>query len=261
MNELPGESLIQETRPVNAASTLTETLRAQAASLMRQACEKAKPVLSVTESDRLTSLEATIERGLTTFVDVGNALLEIRDSKLYRRTHDTFEAYCRERWQMSRVHAHRLIDAAEVVTNLLPIGNIPSESVARPLASLKPVQQREVWTKAVKTAPNGKVTAMHVAKVKAEIIKPEPKTKKPFFIPASQQRIDNPVKADPQHTDESLEARTIRLIEETRKALQELRFSEVTLADAGKLKNVTIRLRDEARMMIEHIQNKSQSRN
>ncbi len=33
-----------------------------------------------------------------TFYEVGNALLQIRDERLYRQTHSTFEEYCREKW-------------------------------------------------------------------------------------------------------------------------------------------------------------------
>ncbi|MCA9993718.1 MAG: hypothetical protein KDE29_22205 [Anaerolineales bacterium] len=47
---------------------------------------------------------------------------------------------------MSRFYAHRMIAAAEVADNLLPIGNIPAtESQARPLTALEPEQQREAW--------------------------------------------------------------------------------------------------------------------
>ncbi|MEI6451832.1 MAG: hypothetical protein WCP98_18055, partial [Actinomycetes bacterium] len=72
----------------------------------------------------LTDLEGIIERGLDTFVDVGEALAEIRDRQMYRETHATFEAYCRERWGWSRSYAYRHIEAAQAVA-LLPIGNIP----------------------------------------------------------------------------------------------------------------------------------------
>lgn len=51
---------------------------------------------------------------------------------------------------MSRSRAHRLIDAAEVAQNLLPVGNKPvSERQLRPLASLEPEEQRMVWEQAV----------------------------------------------------------------------------------------------------------------
>jgi hypothetical protein len=128
--------------------------------------------LSLTESSRRAELERAIAQGLTTFITVGNALLEIRDSRLYRDSHATFEDYCRDRWGMSRFYAHRLIDGAETAENLLPIGNVQptTESQVRPLAGLEPEQQREAWDAAVKSAPDGKVTAAHVSRV-AEVIK------------------------------------------------------------------------------------------
>lgn len=123
------------------------------------------------EADRLIELEGRIERGLHTFVDVGNALLEIRDGRLYRSTHGTFEDYCRERWGMVRQHANRLIAAAEVAGNLEPVGSILDvpERALRPLARLEPEEQRIAWQTAVETAPNGKVTAAHVEHVVAEM--------------------------------------------------------------------------------------------
>jgi hypothetical protein len=51
------------------------------------------------------------------------------DGRLYDDTHATFEGYCRERWGMSRIHAHRLIEATEVAA-MLPIGNIENEALA-----------------------------------------------------------------------------------------------------------------------------------
>lgn len=80
----------------------------------------------------LRAYESEIEAGLATFIRVGRALSVIRDSRLYRATHDTFEDYCRERWGWSRQHATRQIQAAEVASTLSPIGDNPSkESQAR----------------------------------------------------------------------------------------------------------------------------------
>lgn len=126
------------------------------------------PELTVSECDRLTALESTIERGLQTFVDVGTALLEIRDSRLYRQTFGTFEEYCRDRWGFTRMHASRLIAAAEVVGNVtdrLQIQAPANIEQTRPLAGLPVDLQREAWQRAVDTAPNGKITAAHVASV------------------------------------------------------------------------------------------------
>lgn len=121
--------------------------------------------LTSPERNRLTECETIIEKGLQTFVEVGIALAEIRESRLYRLTHGTFEEYCGERWQIGRSQAYRLIDSAAVVKNLSPIGDIPlptTEAQARPLTKLEPEQQPTAWREAVTTAPNGKVTAAHV---------------------------------------------------------------------------------------------------
>ena len=123
--------------------------------------------LTTTEKGELQRHEQVIERGLKTFVDVGSALMAIRDSRLYREKYSTFEDYCRERWGFTRQSANRYIGAAEAVRNIEmePIGSIlpQTESQARPLTSLPPEQQREAWQAAVETAPNGKITARHVA--------------------------------------------------------------------------------------------------
>lgn len=122
--------------------------------------------LAVTEQTKLYELEHRIEAGLQTFVDVGLALMEIRDSRLYRATHGTFEEYCGDRWGFSSRHAKRLIDSAEIAKNIEPTGtDIFSERHLRPLKKLQPDEQREVYREAVATAPNGKVTAAHGGKL------------------------------------------------------------------------------------------------
>lgn len=121
------------------------------------------------ETARLAELEAVVEDGLENFVKTGTALMEIREAKLYREVSGTFEDYCRIKWRMTRRSADRLIGAASVLENLRPIGLTPTtESQARPLAALPAEQQREAWAEAVETAPDGKVTARHVAKVVAQ---------------------------------------------------------------------------------------------
>lgn len=113
------------------------------------------------EAQSLTHHEGVIERGLETFMDVGRALLAIRAGRLYRAKHGTFEAYCRERWGMERAHAYRLIDGAQVVDRLSPIGDTPAtESQARPLTKLPADQQADAWQEAVATAPGGKLTLL-----------------------------------------------------------------------------------------------------
>jgi hypothetical protein len=46
----------------------------------------------------LGRLEAVVQDGLGAYVQVGDALAEIRDGHLYRDSHGSFETYARERW-------------------------------------------------------------------------------------------------------------------------------------------------------------------
>ena len=108
--------------------------------------------LGVRERTRLAWCETRIERGLATFVEVGQALLEVRDGRLYRAEHGTFEDYCRERWGMSDRRARQLMTAAEIGTTVpadLPAPR--NEAVARELAPLRsdPPRLREAWQEAV----------------------------------------------------------------------------------------------------------------
>lgn len=131
------------------------------------------------EAAELARHELTIATGLQTFYAVGEALLAIRDGRLYRADYATFEDYCRDRWGMSRIQAHRLIDAADVRAELLPTGNtLPAnERQARPLAALSPDQRREAWGLAVELAadhtPNGQPTAQLVAAAVAHVRDPD----------------------------------------------------------------------------------------
>ena len=151
------------------------------------------------DTGRLAALETTIERGLATFADVGLALLELRDGRLYRTTHGTFDDYCRERWQMTSRRALQLIEAAAVVTQIgtiVPISatgpseqseapavnrNISTivekpvtESVAREVAKAGDAEaQRDAWSEAVQTAPRNaagkpQITAKVVQQVVAK---------------------------------------------------------------------------------------------
>ena len=69
-----------------------------------------------------------------------DALMEIRDGRLYRAEFGTFEEYCQERWGWGRNYINKLIASAEVVENLGTIvPKLPAtERQARPLAPLPP---------------------------------------------------------------------------------------------------------------------------
>lgn len=116
---------------------------------------------------RLVKLEQTIEAGLQTFRDVGAALLEIRDDKLYKPAFPSFEAYCIAKWKLSRAHAYRMIGAATVSTEMSPIGDIANETHARALAKVTKANRAAVLKKATeKAAAEGRpLAARHIAEV------------------------------------------------------------------------------------------------
>ena len=93
-------------------------------------------------------LEWKVEKA---FYEAGASLRLLRDKKLYRSTHKTFEAYCHYRFGYNRSRSYQLIDAAGVVENLQEcpqfVDKLPSsESQCRPLTKLTPAQQQLVWS-------------------------------------------------------------------------------------------------------------------
>jgi hypothetical protein len=103
---------------------------------MRAALERP---LNAVERQRLARLEDVIERGRKAFIEVGQALLEVRDGRLYREGHDTFEAYCRERWEFGRSYAYELIDASRGALVVSGIPDIEPPSNAAQAAELVPL--------------------------------------------------------------------------------------------------------------------------
>jgi hypothetical protein len=99
---------------------------------------------------RLAELKTVITRGLATFIEVGNALIEVRDARLYRAENATFEEWCQAQFGIGRAQAYRLIDASAIAGVLSPNGDIPAnEAQIRELAPLadNPELLRQTWEK------------------------------------------------------------------------------------------------------------------
>src|SRR5262245_10873958 len=156
----------------------------------------------------LTECERVIERGMQSFVEVGNALLKIRDERLYRLTHDTFEAYCRERWKWGRHYVNRQIAAAEVVQNLVPMGTKPeTERQARELAGLPAEKQRQIWAAAIQLTANGKQpTARQIAALTGEPLPPSPTEARRMAVETGESVLDSEGWYQPPITIEAQEA-------------------------------------------------------
>ena len=128
-----------------------------------------KRILSEAEKAERDDLERTVQQA---FFVAGQALKALRDKRLYRETHATFESYVRDRFDYTRAAAYYLIKSSVVYENLkcqqfvdtnkstiLPT----KESQCRPLAKLSPERQREVWQTAVDRA-KGKVPSARIVK-------------------------------------------------------------------------------------------------
>lgn len=126
-------------------------------------------ILSPHELNQLARLEECVMTGFKAFFGgAGQALGTIKKDKLYRQA-GTWEDYCLGKWGMSTDGADNLINASLVLQQLteaeIPtiVGILPmNESQCRPLAKLPPEKRVSAWLEAVKTAPEGKVTAKHI---------------------------------------------------------------------------------------------------
>ncbi len=175
----------------------------------------------LTEEERIErdELENTVQQA---FVIAGDALKRLRDRKLYRETHKTFESYVKERFDFSRSAAYYLIDASEVVNNLkcqqivdknISTKVLPSkESHCRPLAKLSPVEQTRAWEKAVEKA-DGKIPSSRLIKEAVREIKSVDNVK------PTQSKTEPSFKEVDYKAGLGLEY-TVRLDEETYKRLQ-----------------------------------------
>ena len=146
-------------------------------------------ILSEAEKAERDDLEFTVRQSS---LSAWNALKILRDKKLYRETHATFESYVRDRFGFTRRSADYLISAAKIVENLkaenstfakndqselkreqivLKTGVLPTkESQCRSLAKLSPEEQRQAWSRAVELAGN-KVPSSRLVKEAVRQIK------------------------------------------------------------------------------------------
>jgi hypothetical protein len=136
--------------------------------------------LSTEEKIRLGQLIRTIERGLSQFLAVGAALLELRSSRLYRETHDTFESFCRETFGLARSATDQVIRSATaaqlLIDNGIELAATTTEATVRPLstlpAALQPVGWQLIQAVSPKCGPTQPIAAKVVLTIKNAIESP-----------------------------------------------------------------------------------------
>jgi hypothetical protein len=122
-------------------------------------------------------------------------LLAIRDSKLYRVEHKTFESYCNARWSFNRQRAYQLINAAEAAADVKHARQKPANArQAEALAEAPKESRAEVWEQVVVNgAP--KVTA----KLVQEVVEEYQEEEEPEAPEKMSDYLGNPV---PEHAHE-----------------------------------------------------------
>jgi hypothetical protein len=95
--------------------------------------------------EELQGCEVVIKRGKQAFIEVGEALREIKERKGYKLNYRTFEEYCKQRWGFTANYARRQIKSSETVKLLQKSGAPGHENLTekqlRPITTLPPEQQ------------------------------------------------------------------------------------------------------------------------
>ena len=200
--------------------------------------------LTLDEENERIHLERQVERA---FYQAGLALQLLRDKKLYRSTHNTFQEYCQDRFGFTKRSAYYLIDAVQIVDNLQksePMVHImpTSERQCRALKSLKPSQQQEAWNKAVAQA-KGKVPSSRIVRDVVNQIKNQDTQAKNNhqlkskikFIPLKNPSIGQRVRIGSEHPLFAQELATITQIPNNRSVVLELDNQSRQLIDIKDL--------------------------
>jgi len=135
--------------------------------------------LSPEEESRRKKLEAIVRKHSDSFVPAEEALWHIKEEKLYRSTHSSFESYCRESfkftasWANRQVNRHRVnMMVGEMSENQSGANGTVSESVARLLQGLSDYEAEEALKKAFAKSKGAKPSPEQmgdaVAKVKKQ---------------------------------------------------------------------------------------------
>ncbi len=135
--------------------------------------------LSKDERHQLATLKKTIERTIRSTFEFGAALREIRDRRLYRETHSSFETFMADEFGISKGDAHRQIQCATKFETVQPIAEklgitIANPSQMRPLFKVEDRDLPDVLKRAKRDAGNQRLTADVLAKAaKIELTSPD----------------------------------------------------------------------------------------
>jgi len=166
-------------------------------------------ILSDDERRELRENEAAIERGARAWLEMGNALIDIHEKRLYRETHESFVAYCWDNFRLERTFVYGLMAAAKRYQLVLPIASklkmqFTAESQMRELVKCKAVHLPGALKLAAKRIePNGDGNLIPTAKILKEAVQ-QVKGQGPL-APEANGDSGNAHEADVQHGDPAAE--------------------------------------------------------
>lgn len=173
---ITGEAIASDSGETREATDLAIAVEAEVVGTDETDRENGQ-TLTDAERRRLADLEREVRES---FYRAGLALREIRDSRLYRETHRTFEDYCLDALGYKRAYSYELLDAATTFDNLQKClrGSdiLPTSAYQiRPLKKLKsdPRKQADAWRRAVDRAEGRQPTYEAVKEVVAELLPAE----------------------------------------------------------------------------------------
>ncbi|MEV0031770.1 hypothetical protein [Nocardia sp. NPDC050793] len=114
------------------------------------------------EQEQLSACESSIDSLRIAFWAAGRALQIVRDGRLYRDQHPSFDDYVEQRWDMQRSYAHKLIRAWPLAARLHPVAPTINEGQVRELLPVAAEHGEDAAVTVYTTiagGPGGKVTA------------------------------------------------------------------------------------------------------
>ncbi len=179
---------------LKSPTTNTNTSVALVKAKSIQTIEQDEP-LTAKEQKLLADCEADIEQNFQGAFLLGYRFEQIRDKRLYRSTHKTFELYCSDRWDLSKTHANRLIQAHLCETHLKGIKDVEvyvptKESQVRQICDLPPEKQVEVAHEVFAAVGDREAGAVDFGEAREKLY-PKPKAPVKEKIPAERDNAEN----------------------------------------------------------------------
>lgn len=139
--------------------------------------------LNAKEQKLLAECETDINKNMQGAFVLGWRLEQIKEQKLYRTNYSTFANYCSKRWDFSKTHANRLIQAYLCENHLKSVKDVEvyvptKEAQVRHIADLEPEQQVVVAHAVFEAVGDGSASAGDFGEAREKLFpKPKPVVK------------------------------------------------------------------------------------